>query len=487
MKLNLPNFKRSDVMVVGDVMLDRYWFCSTKCISSEAPVPILNIDSIQEHPGGASNVALNIAGLGSVSRLIGLTGTDIFSKSLKKKLNNANVICDFISLYNYETITKLRIMSRNQQLIRVDSEKKLLTGKHVNLINEKIKKIFPYIGALVLSDYDKGTLQDIKNIIQQAKNINIPILIDPKGIDFSRYHGATILTPNLSEFEAVVGKCKNKKEFFDSGMKLISHLKLSALLVTRAEQGMTLLQPGKKPLCFPTQAREVFDVTGAGDTVIAVLAASLAAGESLETSCYISNIAAGLVVGKIGTSCINKCDLENALHSKNLKNFPLKEIFHDEEKKLGIIEKKELKTEIKNARRRKEKIVITNGCFDILHSGHVAYLNEARKLGDRLIVAVNSDHSVRKIQGKPRLINKLKDRMMVLEALKSVDWVIAFNEITPKKLISYLLPDILVKGGNYRAEEIIGDKEILQNGGKVFILDLKNNISTSKSINLFKK
>ncbi|HGO4303233.1 TPA: D-glycero-beta-D-manno-heptose-7-phosphate kinase, partial [Klebsiella pneumoniae] len=274
MKVTLPEFERAGVLVVGDVMLDRYWYGPTSRISPEAPVPVVKVENIEERPGGAANVAMNIASLGATSRLVGLTGIDDAARALSQALANVNVKCDFVSVPTHPTITKLRVLSRNQQLIRLDFEEGF-SGVDPQPMHERIQQALGSIGALVLSDYAKGALTSVQTMIRLAREAGVPVLIDPKGTDFERYRGATLLTPNLSEFEAVVGKCQDEAQIVERGMKLIAEFELSALLVTRSEQGMTLLQPGRPPLHMPTQAQEVYDVTGAGDTVIGVLAATL--------------------------------------------------------------------------------------------------------------------------------------------------------------------------------------------------------------------
>ncbi|CUR53725.1 Bifunctional protein HldE [Serratia symbiotica] len=472
MKITLPDFRQANVLIVGDIMLDRYLYGHTTQISPEAPVQIVKINSIEERPGGAANVAMNIASLGANASLIGLTGIDDAANSLKIKLNTMNVSCNFITVPTHPTITKIRVLSRNQQLIRLDFENHFVNINTQSIL-VNIKNMLPKIDILILSDYGKGTLNQIEKIIKLAKIANIPVLIDPKGSDFKRYYGATLLKPNLSEFEAVVGHCKNENEIIIKGMKLISSFSLSALLITRSENGMTLLQPNHKPLYLPTQAKEVFDVTGAGDTVISVLATSLASGNKLKESCFLANLAAGIVVGKLGTSNISLIELENVIKKYSKINF-------------GIMTEEQLKIAIINARKRNEKVVMTNGIFDILHAGHISYLNNARKFGDRLIVAVNSDSSTQRLKGKNRPINTLKNRMIVLNSLKSVDWVVSFEEDTPKRLISNLLPDLLVKGGDYNLKNINGSEDVLANGGDVKILKFKKGFSTSNIINVIK-
>ncbi|MEM6052304.1 bifunctional D-glycero-beta-D-manno-heptose-7-phosphate kinase/D-glycero-beta-D-manno-heptose 1-phosphate adenylyltransferase HldE [Erwinia sp. P7711] len=472
MKITLPDFNRAGVLVVGDVMLDRYWYGPTSRISPEAPVPVVKVDNVEERPGGAANVAMNIASLGAGSRLVGLTGMDDAARALDATLSGVKVQCDFVAVATHPTITKLRILSRNQQLIRLDFEEGF-EGVDPEPLHERIRQALPTSGALVLSDYAKGALATVERIIQIAREAKVPVLVDPKGTDFERYRGATILTPNLSEFEAVVGKCKDEAEIVERGMALMAQYDLSALLVTRSENGMTLLQPGKKPFHLPTQAQEVYDVTGAGDTVIGVLAAALAAGNTLEESCFLANAAAGVVVGKLGTSTVSPVELENAIRARPESGF-------------GVMDEAQLKEAVALARRRGEKVVMTNGCFDILHAGHVSYLANARKLGDRLIVAVNSDASTKRLKGESRPINPLVNRMIVLGALEAVDWVVPFEEDTPQRVIADILPDLLVKGGDYKPEEIAGSKEVWANGGEVRVLNFEDGISTSNIIKAIK-
>ncbi|MDF7670447.1 bifunctional D-glycero-beta-D-manno-heptose-7-phosphate kinase/D-glycero-beta-D-manno-heptose 1-phosphate adenylyltransferase HldE [Orbaceae bacterium ESL0721] len=469
MKTSLPNFNSANILVIGDIMLDRYWHGGTNRISPEAPVPVVKVDTLEERPGGAANVAMNVTSLGGKARLIGLTGIDEPAKILNSCLIEHDVECDFVSVATHPTITKLRILSRNQQLLRLDFEKDFTPEDAAPLI-ERVASALKRCQVAIISDYAKGALTDIQTMIKLANQSNIPTLIDPKGADFERYRGATLLTPNMSEFEAVVGKCETEEDIATKGYALIKQLDLKALLVTRSEKGMTLLQLDKPIYHLPTVAKEVFDVTGAGDTVIASLATALAAGSTLEESCILANAAAGVVVGKLGTSTVSQIELENAMRARINDGF-------------GVMSEEELKEEVKKARMRGEKIVMTNGCFDILHAGHVTYLANARKLGDRLIVAVNSDLSVKKLKGESRPINPLMQRMIVLGALASVDWVVPFSEETPKRLITEILPDILVKGGDYKPEDIAGSKEVIAAGGEVKVLNFEDGCSTTKIIN----
>ena len=472
MKNNLPDFSKANVLVVGDIMLDRYWYGATNRISPEAPVPVVKINALEERPGGAANVAMNVTSLGGEAKLIGLTGIDEPAKILTEQLQQQHVVCDFVALNSHPTITKLRVLSRNQQLIRLDFEEPFCDVDSLPLL-QRIENALPQAKVMVLSDYAKGVLSSVEAIIKMAQQANVPVLIDPKGTDFTRYQGATLLTPNMSEFEAVVGSCHSEEDIEVKGHQLIRDYDIKALLVTRSEKGMTLLQIGQPTYHLPTQAKEVFDVTGAGDTVIATLAASLAAGYTLEDSCFLANASAGVVVGKLGTSTVTQVELEDAIRARTDNGF-------------GVMSEEDLLKQVANARQRGEKIVMTNGCFDILHAGHVSYLANARKLGDRLIVAVNSDQSVKQLKGESRPINPLMQRMIVLGALDSVDWVVPFEEQTPQRLIARILPDVLVKGGDYKPDQIAGSKEVIAAGGEVRVLNFEDGCSTTNIINSIK-
>ncbi|MCT8557687.1 bifunctional D-glycero-beta-D-manno-heptose-7-phosphate kinase/D-glycero-beta-D-manno-heptose 1-phosphate adenylyltransferase HldE [Glaesserella parasuis] len=463
-----PQFNNAKVLVLGDVMLDRYWFGSTNRISPEAPVPVVKVQENEDRAGGAANVAMNIASLNVPVTLQGLVGNDDAGRALDKLLSEHRIQNQCVAVDSHPTITKLRILSRHQQLLRLDFEEGFHNLDCQALLAKLAAEITAY-GALILSDYGKGTLDTVQQMIQIARQANVPVLIDPKGTDFERYRGATLLTPNMSEFEAVAGHCRDEDEIVTKGLKMIADFDLSALLITRSEKGMTLLRPNQDPFHLPTQAKEVYDVTGAGDTVISVLATAIADGRPLEEACYLANAAAGIVVGKLGTSTVSPSELEQAIHQRAETGF-------------GVVSEDELKAIVKQSKTRGEKIVMTNGCFDILHPGHISYLENARKLGDRLIVAVNTDESVKRLKGESRPINDLDARMAVLAGLASVDWVVPFGEDTPQRLIGEILPDLLVKGGDYKPEEIAGSQEIWANGGEVRVLNFENGCSTTNVI-----
>ena len=469
MKVELPAFNQASVLVVGDIMLDRYWYGPTQRISPEAPVPIVKINQHEDRPGGAANVALNIASIGGKVSLLGITGEDEAATTLQTHLQAMQINCQFDKHPQIPTITKLRVLSRHQQLIRLDFEESFSDVDKSSLFSATAKLISDH-DVLLLSDYDKGTLSDVQSLIKEANKQNTPVLVDPKGSDFNRYKGATLITPNLSEFEAVVGECKTENELVEKGQKLLEELELQAMLITRSEQGMTLLRKNHQEFHLPTQAKEVYDVTGAGDTVIATLALAIAADADYAQASALANIAAGIVVGKIGTSTVSEAEI-------------LSEIATGQESGFGVLSEEQLKIAVDLAKARGEKIVMTNGCFDILHAGHVSYLSNAQKLGTRLIVAVNSDDSVTRLKGAGRPVNPVDRRMTVLAALGAVDWVVDFKEDTPQRIIANILPNTLVKGGDYNVEDIAGGKEVIAAGGDVQVLNFEDGISTTAIIN----
>ncbi|CAD5107044.1 bifunctional D-glycero-beta-D-manno-heptose-7-phosphate kinase/D-glycero-beta-D-manno-heptose 1-phosphate adenylyltransferase HldE [Zestomonas carbonaria] len=464
MKLSMPRFDQAPVLVVGDVMLDRYWHGSTSRISPEAPVPVVKVDQIEDRPGGAANVALNIAALGAPAALIGVTGADEAADSLAASLSSAGVKTRFQRIAAQPTIVKLRVMSRHQQLLRMDFEQPFATDAAA--LAGDVGALLDGVKVLVLSDYGKGALRNHQELIRIARERGVPVLADPKGKDFGIYRGASLITPNLSEFEAIVGRCADEHELVAKGATLMRELELDALLVTRGEHGMTLLRPDQPALHLPARAREVFDVTGAGDTVISTLAAAIAAGEELPQAVALANLAAGIVVGKLGTAAISAPELRRAVQ-------------REEGSERGVLSLEQLLTSIDDARAHGEKIVFTNGCFDILHAGHVTYLEQARAQGDRLVVAINDDASVSRLKGPGRPINSVDRRMAVLAGLEAVDWVVSFGEDTPERLLTQVKPDVLVKGGDYGIDQVVGAGIVQAYGGEVKVLGLVENSSTT--------
>lgn len=460
----------AQVLVVGDLILDRYVHGHTTRISPEAPVPVVRVSETEERPGGAANVALNVRALGVPVHLLGVSGEDTAADLLSGSLSDKQVACDFVRQPGFPTITKLRVLSQHQQLIRLDYESEA-REVDTQALSERYKKALSQAAVVVLSDYAKGSLAKVEQFIQAARERGQIVLVDPKGVDFERYSGASLLTPNLKEFEAVAGPCADEQELHRKAKELCRSLSVDALLVTRGEQGMSLIQSDTaEPMHLPAQAHEVFDVTGAGDTVIAAVAAALASAYDLREAVQYANHAAGLVVEKLGTASITVEELNT-------------DIAQVKSARSCVIEVEALAQKTQLWRQQGKKIVMTNGCFDLLHAGHVQYLQQARALGDCLIVAVNDDQSVQRLKGQTRPITKLAERMTVLAALAAVDWVVAFSEDTPARLIERLRPHVLVKGGDYQVDQIAGADLVQDNGGEVVVLPFQPGCSTTQTLN----
>ena len=458
----LPGFDKTHIVTVGDVMLDRYWHGTTERVSAEAPLAVVDVKEVEDRLGGAANVALNIAALGAVASLIGAVARDEFGRVIRQKLTGAGIRDGLQDIDDYQTSAKFRIISRKQQIARADFERIAdMSASHFSAV---YANILPNADGVILSDYDKGVLGQPAVFIALARKAKVPVLVDPKFKDFSSYRGATLIKPNQQEFQAAVGSWSSEAELVQKAQALILKLGLEAILVTRGAKGMTLVQTGQAPKHLSATGSDVFDVSGAGDTVIAVLATALASGQTMYDAVRLANIAAGIVVGQLGTASISGPEL--ALKMSRDAGY-------------GILPEEQLLLAVKQARSRGESIVFTNGCFDILHAGHVAYLAEARQQGDRLIVAVNSDRSVRRLKGAARPINNIQRRMSVLAGLSAVDWVVSFASDTPEPLLRNIQPDVLVKGGDYGIDAVVGADIVLTAGGSVKVLKLVEGLSTT--------
>lgn len=467
MNLVIPDFSSVRVLVAGDAMLDEYLFGDAARISPEAPVPVVRSSAMDRRPGGAANVALNLAVLGARASFVAVVGADENGRVLHDLLARNGVASELVRAESVPTIHKLRVLARNQQLIRLDSEQELAPCA------EDFGRIFAAKVAgqhvVVLSDYGKGTLAKVEQLIADCRKSAVPVLVDPKGTQFERYRGATGITPNQSEFEAVAGRSFDEADFLARAAGLRSKLELDFLLVTRGDRGMTMVARDAEPFSLGAETREVFDVTGAGDTVIALLGAAIGAGQTLPEAVAIANLGAGLVVGKIGAASVSRAELSLALHRRGFGG-------------RGLVTLGELEAIVSEYKARGERIVMTNGCFDILHVGHVSYLEEAKSLGDHLIVAVNDDASVARLKGSSRPVTPLADRMAVLAGLAAVDWVVPFSEDTPASTIERVAPDVLVKGGDWQVDQIAGAQFVLAHGGEVRVLAFKEGRSTTALI-----
>ncbi len=473
MSLTVPDFSAVRILVAGDLMLDQYSFGPTTRISPEAPVPIVRVTETEARAGGAANVAVNLSSLGAVTTVAGIVGKDANATVLRELLESQGIRTALAESSDRPTVTKLRVLSRNQQLLRLDTEE-IYAADDASMVAGILQTELATNDICILSDYAKGTLGDVAALIAQCREQGVPVLVDPKAIDFTAYRGATVLTPNLAEFEAVAGASDAEHELVSRAEALRNELDLQALVITLGERGMLVVADDSEAAILPARAREVYDVTGAGDTVIAALAAGVGAGLPILDAAGLANLAAGLVISKIGVASVTPSELKLALHEHGQGG-------------RGLLARAEAGPVAGEARARGERIVMTNGCFDILHTGHVSYLQEAKARGDRLMVAVNTDASVTKLKGKGRPINPLADRMAVLAGLAAVDWVVPFAEDTPEQLVAEVLPDVLVKGGDYAPEAVAGGRIVLENGGSVEILSYREGRSTSAIVDAIRR
>lgn len=464
--LHLPSLTNCRILVVGDVMLDQYWLGATARISPEAPVPVCAVKQTTAQPGGAGNVAMNTQAMGAQTTLLCALDDGEDATTLKHVINEQGINLSCVPATT-PAIKKLRVVSQNQQLLRLDFDNAVAFSREQFLA--QFAACLAETDVVILSDYGKGTLIDVQAIIELARAAQKPVLVDPKGTDFSRYAGADCITPNLKEFQAVVGECSDETSIIERARLLIEAHDLQSLLITRSSDGMTIVDQSAQAKTFPVVNHEVFDVTGAGDTVIAALACCLAANCSLSDSVQLANIAASCVVAKFGAASLSWAEWSAAAAARPHVGS-------------GVISEEQCISLSKQAKAQGRRIVMTNGCFDILHLGHITYLKQARALGDMLIIAVNDDASVARLKGPSRPINDLNQRMAILAELDCVDAVLAFSEDTPARLIKAIMPDVLVKGGDYEVTQIAGHEAVIANGGRVEILPFVPGRSTTDII-----
>ena len=476
----VKQFPQSDkwVLVIGDLMLDRYLIGDVQRISPEAPVPVVLLKQQNDRAGGAANVAANLAELGVETHIAGCVGQDTEASILVGLINRMGISTDaVIHSETRPTTAKTRVMSSHQQIVRVDQESaEAFNEAESTELRVRIDEALKNKPAIViLSDYAKGVLTEsvCKSIIKECNFVGIPVIADPKGLDYSKYQGATALTPNKKETAEACGVGMNDTPALLAGAQVLKKkLGLQFLAVTRGEEGITLLEgSGSTEHHIAATAKQVFDVSGAGDTVIATLAAGLMHGLSPEEALELANTAAGIVVGKVGTVPINRDELLNELTSKDAS-----------EQADKITDLVTLSGKVAAWKAAKQKIVFTNGCFDLLHAGHVTYLEAAKKTGDKLILGLNTDRSVSALKGPSRPVIHEKDRARVLAALEAVDAVILFDEDTPMNLIHALKPDVIVKGDDYTEDQVVGGVEVKSWGGQVKLIPLVQGRSTSKII-----
>lgn len=471
----LDDKKHPRVLVVGDLILDEYIWGVVNRISPEAPVPVLESKSENMALGGAANVANNLVALGCEVYLVGAVGEDEKGNQLlqliKEKAIHADGVFRFIQR---PTTSKIRVITQNQQILRIDKEEnRPISDKTEKKICQYTNKILPKMDGVICSDYQKGILTKrvLKAIMHRAKNYKKRVIVDPKSRDFSVYKGAAIITPNQKEMEeASPIKINSKLDIERTAEYLLGLTKAEALLVTRGKEGMTLYQNHLKPIDIPTVAQEVFDVTGAGDTVTSVFGMAVFCGFNFEEAAILANMAASIVVGKIGTAVVTLREINQFLEDEMLRPAHT------------ILQLDELKKLVSLAKATEKTVVFTNGCFDLIHGGHIEFLQKAKSLGDILVVGINSDASVRAIKGDGRPIKNQEERSSILSALKYVDYITIFKESTPENLIREIHPDVLVKGDDYKIEEVVGRDIVESYGGRVELVPIVKGLSTSHTV-----
>ncbi|MFH1556320.1 MAG: D-glycero-beta-D-manno-heptose-7-phosphate kinase [Pseudomonadota bacterium] len=470
----LPDTKPGPVAVIGDVMVDRYILGSVSRISPEAPVPVLLHGAERIVPGGAANVAANAAAMGAPIRLVGLVGADGEADQLRAALTPYALI-DLSGLVvdaARPTVTKTRVMSGRQQIVRIDAEMSAPPSAAVeDALIASASRAMAGCSVVVLSDYAKGVLGDrvVAALLGEARTLGVPVIVDPKRRTFEAYRGATLVTPNRRELSEATGLPDETDADAERAAQAASAQFGGDVLVTRAEKGMTLWRRNGTVLHVPAEAREVFDVSGAGDTALAALALSLACGLALEASVPVANAAAAIAVAKLGTAVVTRAELTAALHHSVPQLEPAG----------ALVARDKARTIIDRWRASGARIVFTNGCFDLLHPGHVGMLEAAAAEGDRLVVGLNTDASVRRLKGPTRPLQDETARARVIGAMRCVDLVVLFEEDTPLEIIRALLPDVLVKGADYKPEDVVGADIVIANGGKLVLADLTPGQSTS--------
>ncbi len=473
--LDLNKFADVRLLVAGDFMLDEYIWGKVGRISPEAPVVVVQVERETRTLGGAGNVVNNLAALGARIEVLGLVGEDNPARLLKEELVRLGV--DPQGLFTdplRQTTRKTRVVGDHQQVVRIDRETLALAGpEFLEATMSYCQARLPSLNAVVLSDYGKGTLGPdlVRDIIRLARGLGLPVVVDPKGDDYAAYAGATVITPNQKELADAVGKpLGGQAEVETHGQELRKRLALEALLVTQGAQGMTLLRP-EGALHIPARTpREVFDVSGAGDTVVAVMALGLAAGLDLADAAALANLAAGVVVTKKGTAPILLSEMERELRAH----------VHQEEK---IVTVQDLKFIVPHLKAQGKKIVFTNGCFDLLHVGHIKFLEDSRRLGDLLVVALDADASVRRVKGEGRPVLGEEQRLHMLAALQAVDYVTLFDSVQLPEILAALKPDVLTKGSNFPAEEVAGREIVQAYGGRVTLVPISDTVSITGLIN----
>jgi D-beta-D-heptose 7-phosphate kinase/D-beta-D-heptose 1-phosphate adenosyltransferase len=472
---SIESLTKAKVLCIGDVMLDKFVYGDVERISPEAPIPVFNIKADKLMLGGAGNVACNLAGLGAKTQFITVIGNDPAGNDVKNLVAIIpNTKSTLIIEKQRRTSIKTRFIAGGQQMMRTDDETIApITKDTKQKIIKHVKSIINNCTTLILSDYGKGVLtpEMTKELIRLAKKAGIPIVVDPQGNSYEQYKGASIVTPNRKELSLATSMpTNNDDQIIAAARKIISKNKIGSVLATRSSDGMTLIDH-KKSDTFRAEAREVFDVSGAGDTVVATIGASLSAGIDLSQAVRLANISAGVVVAKAGTAVAYATDIIELLEERELNN-----------KDIKILNTKSVLNRAKFWRSQNLKIGFTNGCFDLLHPGHIATINTAKAACDKLIVGLNNDASIRRLKGEQRPIQPEKVRAQILTALKNVDAVVVFSDNNPIKIIEALKPDIFIKGADYKINKIPEARIVKAYGGKILLAKLAGGHSTTATI-----
>jgi D-beta-D-heptose 7-phosphate kinase/D-beta-D-heptose 1-phosphate adenosyltransferase len=477
---DLAKFDQCRLLVVGDLMIDEYVWGNVDRISPEAPVQVVAVASEEYTLGGSGNVANNLVSLGAKVSVLGVIGTGKDGKLLLNKLQELGVDTrGIVQESGRPTTKKTRVIADHQQVLRIDREtKKNISANTFNALIELAEQIIPEVDLILISDYGKGlvTRELVAHLAKLAAAHDKISIADPKGLDFTKYAGVSVLTPNKKEASLAAGKeIANAKSLAAAGTALLQKSGVDKLLITCGKDGMVLFEPDCKPYKISTNAREVYDVSGAGDTVVAVLGLGLAAGLTIRTAVELANTAAGIVVGKVGTATITRKELARTL----------KQAAEDSAVKHKSLD--ELVEICKKLHKNRKRVVLTNGCFDLLHVGHIRLFSASKQLGDALVVAIDDDDSVKRLKGSNRPVISSTERVGILSALNSVDYVVVFATSELEKVIEAVRPDVLTKGSNYESEEVQGRQLVEKLGGRVELIPITENISTTQIINNIKQ
>ncbi|MBW2603637.1 MAG: D-glycero-beta-D-manno-heptose-7-phosphate kinase [Deltaproteobacteria bacterium] len=479
MLIDTSKFDKCRLLVVGDLMLDEYLWGEVDRISPEAPVQVVSIQKEDFTLGGAGNVVNNAVALGAKVSTVGVIGTGLNGQLLLKRFNELGVdTAGIIQEPHRATTQKTRIIAANQHVLRIDRETKQdISGPTLEKIIRLIEDKMPNIDVVLISDYGKGLITQslLAKVTASAKKHKKMIIVDPKGLDFSKYSGVSLLTPNKKEAALASGvEINDESSLEKAANKILENISIDNLLITCGKDGMVLFEKNRKPFRVRAEARQVFDVSGAGDTVLAVFGLAVASGASIHDSTAAANTAAGIVVGKVGTATVSKQELASALKS-NDNGLPFK-----------YKDLSELPALVEDLKKKGKRLVLTNGCFDLLHAGHIMLFSASKQLGDILIVAIDDDESVKVLKGSERPVIHAKERVRILSALDAVDYVVIFSSRELIKLIEIIQPDVLTKGSDYTTKQVFGRERVEALGGKVILIPVTENISSSRIIDTIK-